>query len=103
MQRTSSILKTLQDYDDSIFLDADDEEEVFSSSTYRIDAIRIVHRVMAATRSVASDVMAQEAFDMAETQIKNWALCLPEAKKKPIDRDGIVDEVLFEAHMIVSA
>ena len=58
---------------------------------------------MAATRGVAGDVMAQEAFEMAETQIKNWAFFLPEPKKKPIDRDGVVDEVLFEAHMIVSA
>jgi hypothetical protein len=81
----------------------DDEEEIFSSSAYRIDAIRIVHGVMGATRGVAGDDQAQDAFDMAETQIKNWALFLPEAKKKPIDRDGVVDEVLFEAHMIVSA
>jgi hypothetical protein len=79
---------------------AGDEDECFSSSTYRIDAIRIIHEVMAAAGSSSP---SDELFDMAETHIKNWANFLPEAKKRPINRDGCVDEVLFEAHMIHSA
>jgi hypothetical protein len=77
-----------------------EEDEIFSSSTYRIDAIRIIHKVMAAGMAPPG---TPDVFEMAETSIKNWAFYLPEPKKKPIDRDGVVDEVLFEAHMIVSA
>jgi hypothetical protein len=43
------------------------------------------------------------ALDMADTHLANWTLHLPDEKKKPIDRDGMVDEVLFEAHMIAAA
>ncbi len=73
---------------------------MFSSATYRIDAVRIVHRVLSATRAVPVDV---SALDLADTHLANWGLHLPDCKKKIINRDGKVDEVLFEAHMIISA
>jgi hypothetical protein len=77
-----------------------DDDEVYSSSTYRIDAIRVLHKVMAASRDTSNN---NELFDSAETHIMNWSFGLPDVKKRPIDREGVVDEVLFEAHMILSA
>lgn len=98
--RTQGIIKTLVEFDNHFIIGSEDDDGDFSSGTYRIDAIRIVHSVISATR-VASPT--HEDFLMAEAKIKNWAMYLPERKRKPIDRDGNVDEVLFEAHMIVSA
>jgi hypothetical protein len=43
------------------------------------------------------------ALDLADTHLANWALHLPDCKKKVIDREGNVDEVLFTAHMIISS
>jgi hypothetical protein len=99
-QRISHLQRTLQDYDDSTFLAASDEDIVFSSSTYRIDAVRIVHKVLAAVRCTPIEPVA---MDLADTHLTNWILHLPLAKKKPLDRDGIIDEVMFEAHMIIAA
>jgi hypothetical protein len=91
--------KTLQEYDDSVFI-SEDEDETFSSSAYRIDAVRVVHKVLAAVRCQPVDPVA---LDLADTHLTNWVLHLPMAKKKPVDREGHIDEVLFEAHMIIAA
>jgi hypothetical protein len=92
--------KTLQDYDDSTFLAEDEEDMIFSSSTYRIDAVRIVHKVLAAVRCQPVEPVA---LDLADTHLSNWILHLPLVKKKPVDRDGVIDEIMFEAHMIIAA
>jgi hypothetical protein len=87
----------LDDFEEAFF---DVDEIVFSSAAYRISAVKIVQRVLAATRTVPVDI-AQ--LDLADTHLANWALHLPDCKKNIIKRDGKVDEVLFEAHMIISA
>ncbi|KAF2666834.1 hypothetical protein BT63DRAFT_457791 [Microthyrium microscopicum] len=89
--------KTFDDYEESVF---ETDEIVFSSGTYRIDAIRVVQQVLTATRANPID---QNALDMADTHLANWALHLPDCKKKIINREAMVDEVLFEAHMIIAA
>lgn len=42
-------------------------------------------------------------YERADTHLSNWFLHLPADKRKPIGRDGKVDEVLFTAHMILNA
>jgi hypothetical protein len=96
-QNISPITRTLLDYDDACFAD---EETIFSSSTYRIDTIRLLQKVLAAIRT---DPMDTTALDLADTHLANWGFHLPDVKKKPMDRNGVVDEVLFEAHMIAAA
>lgn len=44
-----------------------------------------------------------QALEMADTHLTNWSLHLPAEKRKPINRDGQADEVMFVAHMIVDA
>lgn len=93
--------RTLTDYDDSLFVD-DDNTPSFSSGAYRIDAVRLLRGVLAAT-GPGSNHLNPNLMDEADTHLTNFSLHLPSAKRKPIDRDGQVDEVLFEAIMIVSA
>jgi hypothetical protein len=47
--------------------------------------------------------MDPAVLEHADTHLTNWALHLPDEKRKPIDRDQHVDEVLFTAHMIAAA
>jgi hypothetical protein len=91
------LLRTLQDYDDALFLD---EMVIFPSSTYRIDAIRVLQKVYRAAHAGPSE---SHLVESADVHLTNWVLHLPTPKKTPIDRDGNVDEILFEAHMIVSS
>jgi len=55
---------------------------------------------MNAVRSQPVDV---SLLELADTHLTNWVLHLPTIKRKPMNRDGSVDEVLFEAHMIIGA
>lgn len=88
----------MEDYDDAVFIE--DETVSFSSGTYRIDAIRILHKVFASMRADPSD---SGPYERADTHLTNWSLHLPADKRKPVGRDGKVDEVLFCAHMIMNA
>jgi hypothetical protein len=56
--------------------------------------------VLAATRTNPVDVAA---LDLADTHLANWALHLPDCKRKVIDHTGVVDEVLFTSHMIIAS
>jgi hypothetical protein len=97
IQHIPMIQQSLDDYDDSVFVD---ETAVFSSGTYRIDAIRGLHKVFATMRADPTDL---QPYERADTHLSNWSLHLPADKRKSIGRDGKVDEVLFTAHMIVNA
>lgn len=88
---------TLADFDESTFAT---EEVVYSSFTYRIDAVRILGRILAVSRVDHFDFQAVEGVDAC---LINWTLHLPELKRQLVGKNGEVDEVLFQAHMIASA
>ncbi|PWW72308.1 hypothetical protein C7212DRAFT_354685 [Tuber magnatum] len=67
------------------------EQIVFSSFAYRIDAVRILGQVLAATS------------DAADASLVNWGLHLPDCKKELVGKDCRVDEMLFQAHMVINA
>lgn len=84
---------SLQEFDNRYFAA---EDTVFSSFSYRVEAVRILGQVLAA-QAAGSDT------DAADQSIVNWFLHLPEAKKELVGKDGKVDEMLFQAHMIIHA
>ncbi|KAK8208488.1 hypothetical protein IWZ01DRAFT_343718 [Phyllosticta capitalensis] len=93
----TGISRTLQEYDDAAF--AEDEAE-FSSYTYRIDAVRNLGRVLAVARV---DIFDTATLDAVDSYLVNWRLHLPESKKEFITRDGQMDHMLFQAHMIAES
>ena len=88
---------SLQDFDDRTF---SDEPMEFSSYAYRVEAIRILGQVLACGRNNDPDDLRADA---ADASLVNWALHLPEDKKELVGKDRKVDEMLFQAHMIVYA
>lgn len=72
----------------------------FSSYTYRIEAVRVLGKVLQAGQSFES---SDPYVDAADASLVNWGLYLPESKKELVGRDMKVDEMLFQAHMIVNA
>jgi hypothetical protein len=87
----------LMDIDDSAF---SSEERVFSSFSYRVEAIRNVGKILAVGQRGVSE---ESDVDEADACLVNWALHLPESKRSLVDRDGQVDEMLFQAYMIANA
>jgi hypothetical protein len=88
---------TLADYDDSSFLPA---LPSFSSSTYLIDAIRILFKVFECAR--LNSTYSYHAVDVVDQYLLNWRLHLPAHKSSLVTSHGAVDEVLFQAHMVHS-
>jgi hypothetical protein len=86
---------TLQDYDDSSFAA---EEIVFSSFTYLIDAIRILGKVFEVAR--LDSTFEYHAVDVVDSYLVNWRLHLPVSKLEIVNNDGIIDELMFQAHMV---
>ena len=76
-------------------------EVAFSSFAYRIEAIRLLGTILAVGQTArAEDNDRVEAIDASMT---SWLLNLPYSKREVIDQDGRIDEMLFQAHMIINA
>jgi hypothetical protein len=84
----------LSDLDSAIFLS---EIWEFSSFAYRLDAIRTLGKILQVQNT---NVLDKAQVDGADTMLVNWALQLPTSKREFTSRDGHVDEMLLQAHMI---
>lgn len=47
-----------------------------------------------------STQFSRELVDTMDTKIAIWHSLLPSTKRDPLRKDGTVDEVMFQAHMI---
>ncbi|KAM5380086.1 hypothetical protein ACJZ2D_003733 [Fusarium nematophilum] len=82
----------LEDMDKIGFLDGGQE---FSSFAYRIQGARILGRLQSGHK--AKHVAQIEAL------LSNWRLHLPSSKQDVYQSDGHLDEMLFQAHMMIHA
>lgn len=93
MEQNIPTLSSLDDFDNAAFFV---EDIGFSSFAYRIDATRILCVILKAQYSKLLDKIW---VDEADIMLANWLL-LPGLKRDIVGRDGEVDEMLFQAHMI---
>ncbi|KAK6521255.1 hypothetical protein TWF506_001479 [Arthrobotrys conoides] len=89
--------RSLVDFDERYF---SEDNRPFSSYAYRVEAVRILGQVLACG---GSDNPDDPRVDSADTSLVNWMLHLPAGKKELVDKDGRVDEMLFQAHMVINA
>ena len=92
---------SLQEFDERYFAPS---PAVFSSFAYRVEAVRILGQVLCVDALDDDDTRA----DAADASIANWGLHLPPAKKELLlppaaGRTDRVDEMLFQAHMVIHA
>lgn len=71
----------------------------FSSFCYRIEAVRLLGQVLSV--STRGSQMQEEA-EAASYALSSWAHHLPPAKTELLDYHGELDEMMFQAHMIVN-
>jgi hypothetical protein len=48
-------------------------------------------------------LLDQGVVDRVDAHLVNWKLHLPDSKRVFITSDGVLDEMLFQAHMITNA
>lgn len=75
------------------------EETVFSSFSYRIDAVMILCRVL-----VLNQVREphRDQLQAVENALVSWINHLPTSKREIIDSYGTVDEMMFQAHIAIA-
>jgi hypothetical protein len=77
-----------------------EEDFAFSSFAYLVD----VARIMGCVLSVRSEL--REPFDSlvsnADARMVNWGLHLPKYKQEVFQENGEIDELLFQAHMMIN-
>lgn len=88
---------SLDDFNKRLF--AEDDAK-YSSFCYRIEAVQILNRVLTLTRAKAVHRGRVQAADNA---LAGWAHHLPSEKAEITRITGEVDEILFQAQMIISA
>lgn len=86
---------SLSQFDARLF---SDEEGLYSSFCYRIEAIRILARVIAVSSANEAHPDGIQAIDNA---IASWKHHLPNEKAGIIDHSGEGDQLMFQACMFI--
>lgn len=87
---------TIAQFDERVFAD---EERDFSSYCYRIEAVRILGRIVAIQDMIEGQ---QDHVEAVDARVTSWFHHLPESKSELLRPDGSVDEMMFQATMIVN-
>ena len=88
----------LSDMDETAF---QDDDVTFSSYAYRITAIREMGNLLVLNNSFCPT--SSDIVPVVDAALQNWILHLPKSKETPVDENGQVDEMMFQAHAIVNA
>ena len=73
----------------------------YSSEAYKIEAVRLLGKVV----NISSEIVSpnDEQVESLDAQLANFILSLPPEKRYTIERDGKCDEILFSAHNLIDS
>lgn len=75
-----------------------EEDLVFSSFCYRIEAVKVLAKVLAIS---STQEIEEEQVQAIETTLAAWPHHLPPGKTSALGITGEMDEMLFQAHMLI--
>ncbi|KAM0196063.1 hypothetical protein ACHAPI_006081 [Fusarium lateritium] len=90
--------RTLDDFNSREFFD---EEITFSSFAYLIGAVKCAAFAISTSPKHATRQDSEHIIQSADSVIDAWLLLLPKEQKPVMRSDGEVDELMFQAHMLV--
>jgi hypothetical protein len=71
-----------------------------SSNAYRILAVRQLSSLLQLNRSFCPN--SSDVVTSVDASLTSFLLHLPDEKKCPLDKHGRLDEMMFQAHMIIN-
>lgn len=77
-----------------------DQEMIFSSFSYLIDAAQILATILIIYEDTSKSV--EKTIAEVDTGLVSWLLNLPKEKSQLVKVNGEVDELLFAAHAIIN-
>jgi hypothetical protein len=90
--------KTLGEFDSREFsLD----ETVFSSFAYLIGAVRCTALAISTVPKAANKDDSLRMIQAADSALTGWLLLLPKTQKQVMSKAGEIDELIFQAHMLI--
>ena len=96
--KTITTFRSQQDFHDRAFAA---EPYNYSSEAYKIEAVRLLGKVV----NISADIVSpnDEQVESLDAQLANLILSLPPEKRYTIERDGKCDEILFSAHNLIDS
>ncbi|KZL75829.1 C6 transcription factor [Colletotrichum tofieldiae] len=91
--------KTLEDFD---YREFNSEDTSFSSFTYLISAVRCAALAISTAPKVSSREDSTHIIQTADSVIEGWSLLLPQDRKQVMTKAGEIDELLFQAHLLIN-
>jgi nicotinate-nucleotide pyrophosphorylase (carboxylating) len=88
---------TWQEYDTREF---DDVEIVFGSIVYMMDVSNIVGFIM--RTFVQTGTFGDGLIAAVDAKVAAWQSLLPACKKDPMRQNGVLDEIMFQAHLMAA-
>ncbi|KAK2023246.1 hypothetical protein LX32DRAFT_667476 [Colletotrichum zoysiae] len=91
--------KTLEDFDYREFAS---EDSSFSSFAYLITAVRCAALAISTAPKVTNREDSTHIIQNADSIIEGWSLLLPRDRKQVMEKTGEIDELLFQAHLLIN-
>ncbi|OHX00555.1 C6 transcription factor [Colletotrichum incanum] len=91
--------KTLENFDCREFTF---ENTSFSSFTYLISAVRCAALAISTAPKASSREDSTHIIQNADSVIEGWSLLLPQDRKQVMTKAGEIDELLFQAHLLIN-
>ncbi|CAG8888093.1 unnamed protein product [Penicillium egyptiacum] len=90
--------KTLQDFDCREFTS---DDIIFSSFAYLIGAVRCIALAISTVPKIAGNEGSTNVIQAADSILNGWLLLLPENRKQVMDKAGEIDELMFQAQLLI--
>lgn len=79
----------------------DEEAKSFSSFAYLVGAVRSASLAKAATLRESSQKQSNNVLRVADSIVDSWMLLLPKQKKQVMFQNGDIDELMFQALLLI--
>lgn len=90
--------KTAQEFDCREFAS---EETVFSSFAYLIGAVKCAALAISTVPKYAGKEDSAHVIQAADSALDAWLLLLPKGHKQVMTKTGEIDELMFQAHLLI--
>jgi hypothetical protein len=90
--------KSVQDFDCREFAS---DDIVFSSFAYLIGAVRCAALAIAMVPRRAAKEDSMHIIQAADSALDGWLLLLPKGQKQVMSKTGEIDELMFQAHLLI--
>ncbi|KAJ3498330.1 hypothetical protein NLG97_g1202 [Lecanicillium saksenae] len=90
--------KTLREWECREF---DEEDKPFSSFAFLIGAVKCAALAKAASLKGDPQKQPSDILHVVDSVLDSWMMLLPKSKKQVMSRNGEIDELMFQAHLLI--